>query len=129
MLDDFKPIARFNGRYEINSEGVVRNATNKYILSPYRNAQALYYSIWRRNYSRRRLLFEVHGLVAGRMNSKVPVTLSKGAESYRFESSLSAAKYLSPRVYYSVVTLCRRFSERIKDISGWRVNYEEDCNV
>lgn len=129
MLNDFKPIARLDGRYEINSDGVVRNATNKYILSPYRNAQALYYRIGERTYSRRRLLFEVHGLVAGRMRNKVPVTLSKGAESYRFESSLSAAKYLSPRVYYSVVTLCRRFSERIKNINGWRVSYEDDCNV
>ena len=125
MVEDFKPIAQLAGRYEMNSDGVIRNAATKYIRKPYKNFGQYYLKSGNATYSVPRLLQEIHGIEPDyKFASKVGVTISKGGESYHFETVTAAAKFLSPKIYYGVGTVKQYMARRVKSIGGWRVNYD-----
>lgn len=123
-------------RYEINGCGDVRNIKTGYILKPLirKNLCAVpqfYLYIGKggkaRTFHQTALLWLTHGKIPKRKTHSrlvVPVIVSRGGESYWFESCRQAAKFLAEREQYSVSHAVTLLAFRREEIFGWRINYQ-----
>ena len=123
-------------KYEINARGDVRNIKTGQILKPLfpkgRGTEPQFYlyagrGSAARTFHQSSLLWLTHGKIPKRKTHSrlvVPVIISRGGESYWFESCRQAAQFLARREHYAVITVGIHLSKRRKEIYGWRINYQ-----
>ena len=132
--EDWQPIYSLNCRYEMNQFGDVRNAKTKKILKAkvLKNKKLLIVRVYIAPYkivgrSIQQLLWETHGILPKiRAHPKVAVNVSNEDENYYFESMKAAARFLSDKVFYSVITIHRYlWKKRLPKIGEWKITYHE----
>lgn len=124
----FKPIPSFNGKYEINEQGVVRNARTKQTLKS-RDDKNISYSLYNgkrrtsRCYRVVDLLWETHGIID---KTRIPTNYCYAQnqdKKYLFKSRRQCAMFLTDKVHYHVNTICKFLSKRKTEIGDWIITY------
>ena len=121
--EDWHPVPSLDGRYELDRNGNLRNATNKKLLRRRRTSYQAFSNGKYRPVSVNRLLHEVYGIELPPESTFVPVIVSKDGESYSFESKTACARFLSGRVFYSVGYIVTMLKSRPRELFGWAVRF------
>ena len=123
--NEWLPVPSLNYKYELCSDGRIRNIKNKHILKPIEtNCYVVYVNKRRIITTIKSLLWEVHGIVPEIQRlKKIPVTIKKGTDALYFETLRKAAKYLSPKINYHEYSINRFFTKRVAEICGWQITY------
>ena len=124
LKKDWQPVPSLNCKYELNSDGVLRNAKTKRLLKRYYpyayavkiNGKVVYLSV-------RSLLWEVHGIIRPSTPKAVPVTVYHNGQRHYFPTKKDTAKFLSSKIFLSVSTINSMLCNRKTDICGWRITY------
>jgi len=122
-------------KYEINQRGDVRNIKTGQILKPLtprgRGSTPQFFLYLKdgrgRSFFQSALLWLTHGIIPKRKNHSrlvVPVIVSRGGETYWFESCRQAGIFLAEREQYSVSHAVTLLAFRREEIFGWRINYQ-----
>ena len=114
-------------RYEMNQHGVLRNRetgkTLKWSLSPRGTKTAML--CWhgkRMTVTQPHLLWQLHGKIVSKKRP-VPVVISKGTRSMRFDSLKQCALYLE-KYHGKKLSSCQAgLARRQKHVGGWSVHY------
>jgi hypothetical protein len=129
----FLPIPSLGNKYEINRNGVMRNARTKRCLRVYVNKSgSRFYSVkFNGTYIHRyvqQLIWEVHGILPKVVwfRPSISVCIQKDGGHFNFESMTQCAKFLVTREYYCFSWIKRQLHERRVEICGWKVFYYED---
>ena len=128
--ENFQPIPSFNGKYEIDKSGIVRNSKTKKVLTPRKIHSCamvdLYFEGKQKSYSVPQLLWEVFGRTPKLANKPaIPVYLSRDGRNLYFTSIYKAARFLSKNLCYTVDAMDKRLRQRQAEIYGWKVFYRE----
>lgn len=125
--NEWLPVPSLNYKYELCSDGRIRNAVTKHILKKkgthngyfIRNEKKYKYT------SILSLLWEVYGILPENptRNKPIPVTIKKGTDALYFPSQWKAAKYLAPKCFYHVNNIHWRMRNRVTEICGWQIAY------
>lgn len=129
MSENFMPIPSLNNLYEINPQGVVRNAKTKHVIQPTVSVKVGGQYAGR---SVNTLLWEVYGTRRKDAYAKaIPVSVEKYGEKYYFQSYAECARFLKRRENYEVPTTRKYLGERREKIFGWKIKYfdEPKANV
>lgn len=125
--ETWRPIGSLGGKYEMNFEGAVRNSRTKRILKPQLVRGSLRYYI---KYGGKtvcrlwtQLMNEVNGTNLGKSKRPIKVQLQRDGRQWFFRSIKACARFLSPRVFFSVSTLKAKMARRPQDIFGWSAKY------
>lgn len=122
----FEPIPSTDGRYEINERGVVRNAQSKKILKSHDNC------VWLRVGEKcvvrcvADLLWEVHGQIIKRRYRPQPCTAENAQGKFFFSNMKACARFLTPKVFFSVSCIEQRLCRRVPAIGEWKITYLAD---
>lgn len=124
----FMPIPSLDNRYEINRLGKVRNAVSKKLVKPKLNGKCYCFQIDYKYISRAvaDLLWEVHGIIRKRRFRPCRCRAEKFRAKYSFESMKDCARFLAPKVFYSVGWLQQRLYRRDREIFGWKITYLDE---
>lgn len=114
-------------RYELSNLGVLRNRETGKILKwtqlPGRNKMAtLYWNGKKICVSLPHLLWQLHGQITSK-KAPVPVVISKGARSLRFDSLKECSLYLVRYHGLSAGSCWSKLQRRYKVIGDWNVRY------
>lgn len=127
----FEPIPSLNYRYEIDTDGTVRNVRTKRVLKAHDAGyhKDVYHFIVdsvEQHRSRANLLHEVHGIEPKRPKApNVGTLIRKAGEAYAFPSMYAATKFLMKKVPYSYSAIRNKLTARKKEIYGWKIYYRE----
>ncbi|MBQ3337532.1 MAG: hypothetical protein IJG80_09030 [Selenomonadaceae bacterium] len=122
----FMPIPSLGGRYEINLTGVVRNARTKKIIKPYPNKWVVQLCMGRGKKNTRairNLLWEVHGKIIKRRFQPCPCSAENNTGKFFFENLACCARFLAPKVFYTVDTVRVYLYRRDPAIGEWKITY------
>ena len=124
---EWASIESTKNRYEMNIDGVVRNAKSKYIIKPYMSRGVKFYKLLIdgkcRHVSLKKLLNEVFGKHYPLRRKSINVILRKDGLAYFFKTMAAGATFLSKKVYFAVGTIKEHMCNREKKIFGWQVTY------
>lgn len=125
----FYPIPSLENKYEINEEGVVRNAKTKKRVVGKANESFCFHlngkRIWRMLQD---LMWEVHGVLPQKssvMKTPIPVQIQKYGEYHCFTSMRQCAKFLAPLIFYSERTIRFLLTKKPEELFGWKIFYKE----
>lgn len=123
-------------KYEINKRGDVRNIKTGQFLKPYirkgRRVDKVFTlclteGVRPKKFHQAALLWLTHGIIPKRKTHSriaLPAIISKGNQKHYFDNCKQAARFLAPRVHYSVGHIEHMFNQRREEIFGWRINYQ-----
>ena len=125
-------------KYEINKSGKVRNIESGKIVTPWipKDRVADKQVFLRietgdkksKGFHVSSLLWLTHGIIQKRkthLRIVVPVIVSRGNQSYHFDSCRQAAKFLAKcDGQHTAGTVVHLLSRRTKEIFGWKINYQ-----
>ena len=124
--EDFETIPQAP-RYEMNSQGVMRNRETKRILKWQVHKHGhKYMALWTDNgkvgVSQCSLFWLLHGKIKAK---KAPITtfISKGTRTLRFGSLKQCALFLQSVTSLSFACIWRRFNRRHNKIAEWDIRY------
>ena len=124
MSENFIPIPSLNNLYEINPQGVVRNAKTKKELSVMVGFQFKGKHTSRTVAS---LLFEVHGQKSQLQKMQaIQCSCSDGDKKYHFQTLKELAKFLAPKTRYKRKTVEDYLSKRKSEIGIWQIKYFDE---
>lgn len=129
MSENFLPIPSLNNLYEINSQGVVRNAKTKHVIQPMVSVKVNGKCVSR---SVNLFLWEVHGKRRKDAYAKtIPVSVEKNGEKYFFQSYAECARFFKKVEHYELPTTKKYLGQRREIIFGWKIKYfdEPKANV
>ena len=115
-------------RYEINSQGVVRNRQTGYVLKwQTRNVSNKQISLRDDNgksvcLSYPSLILQLFGERVGK-TTRVPVNIVKGNQRRFFDSCRQCSFFLAKAVPIPLSTVWNKLARRHEFIGGWRVDY------
>ena len=126
------PVHSLNCKYELNRNGVLRNSITKKIIKL--NSHHLFqvtidcktFSV-----SRKMLMWEVLGSEVKQINFKIPVSITnkERRQYFSFDSLVACARFIAPKINYSVSTIQHKLAKRCTDIFGWRIYYDSLTNL
>lgn len=124
---EWLPVPSLGYLYELNKRGALRNIKTK--LRNKNIGGCYWLTIDKENVvvSKTSLLWEVFGILP--KNNRLrrqPCIVSKGNQRYHFDSLTEAAKFLAPKIFYSLSQVKYYFWQRKTYIFGWRINYLEE---
>ena len=124
----FEPIPSLDCRYEINNRGKVRNAKTKQIIQTKRNGKCVPVRAGGKYIMRSiaDLLWEVHGQFIKRRFRPVPCSCENQHGKFFFTNLRDCARFLAPKVFYSVRWINCRLVRREPIIEGWKITYYEN---
>ena len=114
-------------RYEMNSKGVLRNRetgkTLKWSLSPRGTKTAtLCWHGKRMTVTQPHMLWQLHGKIVSKKRP-VPVVISKGTRSIRFDSLKQCAVFLDEVTHLTFKGAWYHLARRHKPVADWSVYY------
>lgn len=124
--EDFETIPQAP-RYEINSQGVMRNRETKRILKWQVHEHGhKYMALWagdkKVGVSQCSLLWLLHGKIKHK-KPPVPTVISKGTRTFHFDSLLQAATFLASVTSLSFAGVWYHFRHRHNKIAEWDIRY------
>lgn len=125
----FESLPSFNGAYEINKCGVLRNSNTKIVLKingsgkgyNLRSPDGKYISI-----SIASLLWEAHGIIIKRRFRPCPCTIERDGQRFFFPHMNACARFLSTKVYLSARGIASHLNRREAVVFGWHVTYHDN---
>ena len=125
----FEPLPSFNGAYEINKCGVLRNSNTKIVRKTngsgksynLKSTDGKYISV-----SIASLLWEAHGIIFKRRFRPCPCTIERDGQRFTFPNMNACARFLSPKVYLSARGIADHLNRREAVVFGWRVTYHDN---
>lgn len=123
----WEKVPSLNNLYEINLQGELRNIKSKRLLKLKRNG-CYETKINQKSIcvSKKDLLWEVHGIIE-RKNAPLAVIAIKNKVAYKFDSLSQCARFLAPKVNYSIGNLLYKLSGcRVEKICDWEIFYQDD---
>ncbi len=127
--DTFEPIPSLGYRYEINTYGAVRNARTKQILKTKRNGKSIALQIGTGKYFCRAIadmLWEVHGQIIKRRFRPQPCSAENHHGKYFFKTMKDCARFLAPKLFFSVCTVSNYLIRRRPSIGEWKITYLDE---
>ena len=115
-------------RYEMNQRGIVRNRETGYVLKWQLSKHGTKQMTLKTNAGKKIIISQPHmlWLLHGEITSKtrpVPVVISKGTRSMRFDSLKQCALYLE-KYHGKKLSSCQAgLARRQKHVGGWSVHY------
>ena len=114
-------------RYEMNARGVLRNRETGYILkwslSPKgTKTTSLTYAGKKITVTLPHLMWQLHGRIISKKRP-VPVVISKGTRSIRFDSFRQCARYLAKYHGLKEASCQTSLVKRYKHVGGWYIHY------
>lgn len=125
----FEPIPSLNGRYEINARGIVRNSKTKQIIKPDKYGFVRPYVKEQKKAVRfNNYLWEIHGSYRKpKRQNAIKCSAENDLGKHFFNSLADCAKFLAPKVFYTVKTIRFDYLTRRKpEINGWKITYYEE---
>ena len=124
MSENFLPIPSLNNLYEINPQGVVRNAKTKHAIQPMVSVKVGGQCVGR---SVNTLLWEVYGKRRKDAYAKsIPVSVEKNGEKYFFQSYAECARFFKKVEHYELTTTKKYLGQRREIIFGWKIKYFDE---
>ena len=124
MSENFLPIPSLNNLYEINPQGVVRNAKTKHAIQPMVSVKVGGQCVGR---SVNTLLWEVYGKRRKDAYAKsIPVSVEKNGEKYFFQSYAECARFFKKVEHYELTTTKKYLGQRRENIFGWQIKYFDE---
>ena len=124
MSENFIPIPSLNNLYEINPQGVVRNAKTKHVIQSIVGVKINGQFVSR---SVNTLLWEVHGKRRKDAYAKeIPVSVEKNGEKYFFQSYAECARFFKKVERYELTTTKKYLGQRREIIFGWKIKYFDE---
>lgn len=125
--ENFSPIPSLGDKYEINPQGVVRNARTKKTLKPSVHDVYSFYDtdgviVY---HSKASLLWEVHGIIKTAWK-KQAVRAEHNNKIYSFPTCAECARFLKTKLYYSLHTLQCYLWKRKPSFAGWTFTYIDE---
>ena len=124
----YVPIPSFNYRYEINRVGHVRNVKTKQMIKPKANGKCICVQMGKGNNICRAvadLLWEVHGQIIKRRFQPCPCSAENSCGKYFFKTLKDCARFLAPKIFYTVAYLANKLNKRSPTIGEWKITYLE----
>ena len=117
--------AMLQGLYEMNYNGELRNARNKHkLVLNHKNYYTLTINGKTTSYSQKKLMREIFEIPFKKAkNASRTLILKKDSFAKYFPSFSAAARWLSPKVHYTVSWIIQKFVKRPSEIFGWQVQY------
>lgn len=120
----FPLIPSLGGRYEIDNRGIVRNSLTKKILKIQRGCIYVFDNCGKFIVrSVNDLLWEVHGIIKKRRSRIIPCYAENKHGKYSFPSAKACARFLAPKLYYSVGRVASFLYKRTKTLGEWTITY------
>ena len=125
----FEPIPSLDYRYEINERGKVRNAQSKQILKTKSRGKCVNLHLGERKFICRcvaDLLWEVHGRIPKRRFRPCPCSAENDTGKFFFPNMKACARFLAPKLFFSVGWIAARLNRREPIIDGWKITYYKE---
>lgn len=115
-------------RYEMNQRGVVRNRETGKVLKWQLSKHNSKYMTLRTEEGKKIIISQPHmlWLLHGEITSKtrpVPVVISKGTRSMRFDSLKQCAVFLDEATHLTFMGVLYHLAQRHKSVADWSVYY------
>ena len=126
----FLPITSLNGKYEINTKGIVRNSKSKIILNPLRGT--ISFHLGNRVYLRRSvsdLLWEVHGIIRQRRFRPCICSAENDKEIFLCRNLTQLASILSGKIFYQATTIRNHLTKRETIIGCYHISYHPNADL
>ena len=126
----YEAIPSTGDKYEIDRRGNVRNATSKKVLKPDDTGKCVAVRSGEGKFTRRSiadLLWEVHGVIKKKSSAPVRCAAENAKGKFFFPNMMACARFLAPKIFFSVSTVHRHLHRRTKAIGEWTVTYFENA--
>lgn len=122
---NWEPVPSLNYKYELNSNGDLRNTVTKKVLTLFRGNQ---YNVMidgkTKAVYKTSLLWEVFGIIPNRIKPPaIPTIINNGNQRFQFENLKSTANFLVTKIFYSRYRIETWLHQRKAEIKGWKITY------
>lgn len=125
----FEPLPSFNGTYEMNQYGILRNSKSKQIIKLNHSGKGYNLRTLAGEYttvSTAALLWESHGIIRKRRFRPCPCTIERDGQRFSFPHMNACARFLAPMVYFTAGYIAQHLNRRDPVVFGWQVTYHDD---